>query len=389
MSDTLKTETRRNDDSSADNTHLECDSRTGSGTLNTRAETERRVRIPAPLKRFGHRLVGDDPPLLVSHDEARRRRGADTTFAQSNEAGAPDRGPPLHIGPHPAISNPVLTRGDVSDIEDVRFVADPFVVREGAVYHAFFEIKSHAESAVLGFVKGGEAFDIGHATSPDGREWTYRGVVLPAAQAEHTYPYVFQHHGDYYMSPCPAGDTPAAFRLYRADPFPTDWELVSESIVGDVRTDPTPFEWHGTWFLPYQASDSFEVRLRYADDLLADEWVEHPASPLFDPGGNDVSLGGRPIVHEDGVDLFFRRGTPGIVEHWRVSEASTTTWSMRELPSSPVVAGVGGRGWNGRNVHHVDFGPFVEAGADVVVVDGQDVIGEYRIGVYGPRHITN
>jgi hypothetical protein len=338
------------------------------------------VRLPGPVRRVLDRTVGDDQPPAVGHDAARERHGADLSATVDRPPGAP----PPHVGPHPDVDNPVLTRADVTDVDHVRFVADPFVVREDGVYHAFFEVKSAARAGTFGLRTRGDQFDIARATSPDGRAWTYASVVLPATQAEHTYPFVFRHDDEWYMSPCPAGETPASFRLYRADPFPDEWRLVAETLVGEVRTDPTPFRWDDTWFLPYQATDGYEVKLRTASSLLADEWAEHPASPLFDPGGNDVSLGGRPVVHDGGVDLFFRRGSPGIVEHWRVTAAAPDRWRMRELATSPVVAGAGGDGWNGRNVHHVEFGPYV-TGGDFVVVDGQDVGGTYRIGVYAPN----
>jgi hypothetical protein len=300
----------------------------------------------------------------------------DTTPRESNDPGPPE----LRVEPHPDVANPVLTAHDVDDVDDVSFVADPFVVREGGLYHLFFEIKSR-RLQWLGLRGTTAQFDIGHATSPDGLEWTYQGVVVPAAQAEHTYPFVFRHDDEWFMTPSPAGSTPREFRIYRASSFPDEWTLVDRTLTGQVRIDPTPFAYEGTWYLPYQETGTYDVRFRYADSLIDGDWREHPDSPLFTPGGNDIAQGGRPVVHDDCVDLFFRRGTPGIVEYWRFTELSPTSLRMRELSASPIVSGTGARGWNGRNMHHIDLGA-VTPETNVVLVDGQDDARDYRIGVY-------
>jgi hypothetical protein len=288
---------------------------------------------------------------------------------------------PLRVDPHPDAANPVLTGGDVTDRRHVTFVADPFVVPDDG-YHLFFEVKRRDRWPAFGLRDTDARFDIGHATSPDGLAWRYEGVVLPAGQAEHTYPHVFEHDGDWLMVPSPAGRTPDELRVYRADPFPDTWELLHTALSGEVRIDPTPFRFEGTWYLVYQEAGTYDVCLRYADDLFG-AWTEHPASPLFSPGGNDIAPGGRPLVDDEGVELSFRRGTPGIVESWRVTELSPESWSMHERDSSPVLSGTGEPGaWNGRNMHHVDAGVAVAEADAPVAVDGQDTDGVYRLGVY-------
>jgi hypothetical protein len=266
----------------------------------------------------------------------------------------------------------------------VTFVADPFVVAERGRFHLFFEIKRRGKRRWLGLRGRRAAFDIGYATSDDGLDWEYQGVVLPSTQAEHTYPYVFRYDGDWVMVPSPAGRTPKEFRVYRADPFPDSWTLVESALTGEVRIDPTPFEYEGTWYLPYQETGSYDVRLRYSDSLVDGEWREHPASPLFTPGGNDIAQGGRPVVHDDHVDVFFRKGTPGVVEHWRFTDLSPESLTYSEAETSPVVSGVGGDGWNGRNMHHIDLGVAATSDRRVVLVDGQDHERDYRLGVYRP-----
>ncbi|WP_254832076.1 glucosamine inositolphosphorylceramide transferase family protein [Haloglomus salinum] len=356
--------------------------------------------LPGPAPAVVRRVLGDDA-------DAAESTGADTdvagqpvpTVASGAGPGASAADPRLATPPlrvdrsSDADRNPVLTAADVADTPHVSFVADPFVVRAGSAdavsepYHCFFEVKRRDRRPFLCLRDTEARFDIGHATSPDGRDWTYEGVVLPAAQAEHTYPHVFHHDDDWWMVPSPAGSTPDELRVYRAADFPTDWELVETTLAGEVRIDPTPFEYDGTWFLVHQAPD-YTVRLRYSDRLVGGEWHEHPASPLFDPGGNDIAPGGRPLVDASAgtVDLFFRRGDPGIVEAWRVVDPSRDEWSMHELPTSPVVSGSGEPGaWDERNVHHVDAGLARATGSDLVLVDGQDADRRYRLGVARTR----
>ena len=54
------------------------------------------------------------------------------------------------------IHNPVLTAGDVTDVPDANFVADPFLFHERGTWYMFFEVK----------VEGGNG-----DRSDRGREW--------------------------------------------------------------------------------------------------------------------------------------------------------------------------------------------------------------------------
>ncbi|WP_276258554.1 hypothetical protein [Haloglomus litoreum] len=351
--------------------------------------------LPGPAPAVVRRWLADGPADSGGADLDRAPVPRVTDAGTSGAADPRLATPPLRVDrASDADRNPVLTAADVDDAAHVSFVADPFVVRAGedtatdaGPYHCFFEVKRRDRRSLLGLRDTEARFDIGHATSPDGRDWTYRGVVLPAAQAEHTYPHVLRQDGDWLMVPSPAGSTPDELRVYRANDFPAGWELVDTALTGEVRIDPTPFRFAGTWFLVHQAPD-YTVRLRYSDRLVGGDWHEHPASPLFDPGGNDIAPGGRPLVDATAgtVDLFFRRGTPGIVESWRVVAPSREDWSMHELPTSPVVSGSGEAGaWDERNVHHVDAGLARATGSDLVLVDGQDTDRRYRLGVARTR----
>ncbi|GAH50708.1 unnamed protein product, partial [marine sediment metagenome] len=86
---------------------------------------------------------------------------------------------PFRLEPCPDASNPVLTAADVTDVR-ASFVADPFMILSGGVWHMFFEVMDAQRR--LGV--------IGLATSDDARRWTYQRVVL--AEPFHlSYPHVF------------------------------------------------------------------------------------------------------------------------------------------------------------------------------------------------------
>src|SRR5262245_23640690 len=74
---------------------------------------------------------------------------------------------PLHMKADPRASNPVLTAKDVSDLK-AAFVADPFMLPVGGVWHMFFEVLEASTG------RG----QIGHAISDDACIWRYQQIVL-------------------------------------------------------------------------------------------------------------------------------------------------------------------------------------------------------------------
>ena len=134
------------------------------------------------------------------------------------------------LEPHPDVTNPVLTADDVDDEPFVDYVADPFVAVEDDTYHMFFEVQYIPDA--------GDSADIGHATSADGLEWAYQGIVLDDPY-HLAYPLVFRWDGEWYMTPDKATydyNGIPEFRIYRADPFPSEWVLAERAVV-DVRLE--------------------------------------------------------------------------------------------------------------------------------------------------------
>lgn len=306
---------------------------------------------------------------------------------------------PEHVTfpPHPDVENPILGPEDIPDAL-ASYVADPFVVRRGDTFHMFFEIKDRA----------GDAY-IAHAKSPDGVTYTYDRIILPPSQAQHSYPMVFHHDGEWYMTPSCVGDIAGQFRIYQAMEFPYEWELVEIPLEDQVRIDPTPFEFDGTWYLIFQEVETFDIVLWYSDRLLEGEWHEHPASPIFSPGSDhdaydDEDLeemdwgdprsseelpivenvpSGRPLVGEDHVDIFYRRTVDGTLHHYRIDELSTDRFNQYELPESPILRGTNRDEWNGHMMHTVNVLNAQHGDRDIVLVDGLERERYvWRLGVY-------
>ena len=271
---------------------------------------------------------------------------------------------PLSLRPAHLVTNPVLTSATVTDVPS-GFVADPFHLLVGGIFHLFFEVWNEAEN------RG----EIAHATSEDGRVWTYGGVVL--REPFHlSYPCVVRVGDDVYM--VPETRQAQAVRLYRAGAFPHRWTFVRELVRGDLA-DATPFEHDGRWWMfAHRGLD--ELRL-YSAAALDGEWSEHPASPLV-AGNRSLSRpAGRVLSHEGRLLRFAQDGWPQYGTCVRALEIDVLTldeYCEHELPESPII-GATGTGWSSVGMHHVDF---IRGDGDdwLVIVDG------YTPGVISLAH---
>lgn len=272
---------------------------------------------------------------------------------------------PFKLSPEPRVSNPVLSRGDVSDVP-AAFVADPFMVRVDGLWHMFFEVMNSRSD------KG----QIGLAVSANGLSWEYRQIVLD--EPFHlSYPYVFEWKGEHYM--IPETLEPRAVRLYKADSFPTSWRLVGTLIDGEYA-DPSIFRFQDRWWLfacttPYQHDT---LRLYFADDLLG-PWVEHPRSPIIERNDRIARPGGRVLVFDDRVVRFTQDCYPmygSQVRAFEISPLSPIEYSEREALESPILKG-SGNGWNRSAMHTVDLHP-TRDGRWIACVDGMRVANERK-----------
>lgn len=262
---------------------------------------------------------------------------------------------PHRLAPAPGVENPVLSARDVTDVP-ADFVADPFMVRSGGLWHMFFEVLN-AES------RNGE---IGHATSPDGLGWTYRGIVL--REPFHlSYPHVFEWKGSFFMTPETLG--PGEVRLYRADPFPHRWSLV-RWLLPVRAADPTVCRHGGLWWMLLcprpNRHDTLEL---YFAAELGGPWTRHPRSPVVRDDCRRARPAGRLLAGDGTVTRFAQDCDPHYgtqVRAFEISELTPEAWREEERG---VVLGPSGAGWNGMRMHHLDPHPLPQGGW-IACVDG-------------------
>ncbi|MEW6014209.1 MAG: hypothetical protein AB1690_02685 [Candidatus Zixiibacteriota bacterium] len=266
--------------------------------------------------------------------------------------------------PAEGITNPVLTRHDITDVIAV-FVADPFMVREKDSFYLFIEILNAMTN------QG----DIGVAVSSDALQWEYKQVVLD--EPFHlSYPHVFKWNDEYYMIP----ESARAFgvRLYKAVEFPFKWEVVS-TLIHDRLVDPTIFEHDGKWWL-FACTNNYSTNLYFADTPLG-PWTIHPQSPVVNhsfrrgrPGGRIAAFGDRIIRYVQDCHQTYGRQ----LKAFEITELTTTSFAQIELPNSPILR-ESGKGWNADGMHQLDP---IQIGPNkwIAVVDGYNdhwIFGNY------------
>ncbi|MDC8005426.1 hypothetical protein POV27_15285 [Aureisphaera galaxeae] len=251
---------------------------------------------------------------------------------------------PLQLFPEENNALAHITRKDVTDIK-AAFVADPFMLCTNDIWYLFMEILN-AETG-LG--------EIGLMTSLDGALWNYGQVVLKE-DYHLSYPFVFEHEGQYYMIPetLDAG----SIRLYRAINFPNKWEFQTDLVQG-AFADPTLFWNDGIWWLfaCERTSKSGTLCLFYSDRLEG-PYIPHPQSPIVKEDRRKARPAGRILVLEDKIirvcqDCYPRYGSA--VRAFQITQLSTTTYEEQELIESPILkASEAPKQWNTRGMHHID-----------------------------------
>jgi hypothetical protein len=283
----------------------------------------------------------------------------------------PEQSSPLNLQPHPHVSNPVLSAADVTDVS-ANFVADPFIVHDNGTFHLFFEVEYGT----------GPDYGIGHATSPDGLSWTYDQLVI-SASGHYAYPYVLKHNGTWYMLPDRGQDNKV--EIYEATTFPTDWSVVETPLTGR-HVDPTPFKFNGTWYMftTDTSASPQQLQLFYSESLIGGSWTEHPSSPVHSSTRNGRTAG-RPIVHDDYVDIFMmdnQNGYGDTTRYYRITDLSTSTYSDYELSTSPLLQSSNNGSWTDQGMHHIDMVIPNDAPQSFAIVDGKNASRNWEIGVY-------
>lgn len=283
---------------------------------------------------------------------------------------------PLELQSPPHVTNPVLTRSNVTDVP-ARFVADPFMIRVDDKWYMFFEVYNKANR------KG----EIGCAVSNNGTTWQYKQIVL--SELFHlSYPCIFEWKSDFYM--IPESSAAGEVRLYRAARFPVQWEYVT-TLLSAPYADTTIFRFNDRWWLFTDASASFRMyhsesqlgfrndtcRLFYADDLTG-AWEEHPKSPIVSCDPHIARPGGRVFVGKNSLIRFGQDCYPNYGRRlfgFRITQLSAKCYEEREIGNRPVLM-ASGSGWNQDGMHHVDAHPRGD-GLFIACVDGLQFAPEH------------
>ncbi len=273
------------------------------------------------------------------------------------------------FSPTPAIENnpPVLRASDVTDAS-ADFVADPFLFYEDGNWYMFFEVEE---------ISTGRGC-IALATSTDGLNWDYDGIVL--REKHHlALPHVFKYGNDYYMVP-DTGGTINDLKMYKADNFPYDWSYyttIATSERGFLDIAIVPY--NGKFWLFTSDITNSNSYLYYSDNLTSG-WTEHPKNPIISDDPAKARIGGRSFVYNGKLiriaqkcDLYYGEK----VRAFEVDTITTTDYAEHEIPESPLLS-PGSNDWNATNMH--TFDPWWIGDKWLIAVDGYN--GSWSIGIY-------
>lgn len=251
---------------------------------------------------------------------------------------------PFELAPAPGVGAPLISWQHVTDAP-AHSAADPFMVRVDARWYLFFEIVSLLS-------RRGE---IACASSADGIDWQYHGVVLH--EPFHlSYPQVFEWRGELYM--IPETGRARAVRLYRALRFPFRWRHVATLLTGGRFVDSSVlFHDHAWWMLTDAGPRMQEPVLRlFHARALHGPWREHPASPVVEGDPVTARPAGRVIVH-DGTPVRFAQPVAPLygtqVRAFRIHELTPTRYRETPVSDEPLL-GPGSDAWNAHGMHHID-----------------------------------
>lgn len=264
---------------------------------------------------------------------------------------------PFHFNALQGWINPLFRAEDVTDV-NAKFVADPFLVKEGKTWNLFFEVYDND-------TKQG---DLAVATSNNTWTWKYQKVILD--EPFHlSYPYVFQADGEYYLIPESFEDN--SIRLYKAEEFPTRWTFVKRLVEGRDYVDNSIVYYNDMWWLFSSVTTNDQLYLHYADSLTG-PWQEHPMSPIVVDDAHKSRPSGRMLILDGKLYRFTMDIQPPVGTHqvmaYEITEITPESYSERLAQDAPVLM-ASGSGWNGQAMHQLDLVQ-VDATSWVASVDG-------------------
>lgn len=259
--------------------------------------------------------------------------------------------------------NPVLKAEHVTDVS-AKFVADPFILKEGKTWYLFFEVYNNDT----------QQGDLAVATSNNSWIWHYQQIVID--EPFHlSYPYVFKWEDEYYL--IPESFEANSIRLYKAENFPTKWSYEATLVEGRDFVDNSIAYFNNKWWLFASTTSNDTLYLYYADNL-GGPWMEHPESPIVDGNNHIARPSGRVLVYQDRIYRYTMDVDPPFGTHQilalEITSITPTSYSEKLVQEDPILV-ASGSGWNGQAMHQLDP---VQIGPNswIAAVDG---FGKYPI----------
>lgn len=226
-----------------------------------------------------------------------------------------------------------------------RFWADPFVVEHSGEQYIFFEEMLYARG-------------IGHLAcvrlNADGSH--SEPITILERPYHLSYPFVFQHQGQYYLIPETAENH--TVEVYRCEEFPHRWVFEKNLMEGVEAYDATLLEHDGRWWMfasmrqHQNCSPSEALYLFHADNPLSTEWQAHPQNPVVASAARARPAG---RIFRDAGNLY--------------------------RPSQNC-AGVYGRGLNVNLIRQLDLQTYREDVVSSYLPDGEhDMNGMHTLGI--------
>ena len=159
---------------------------------------------------------------------------------------------------------------------DGHYLADPFILKEGAETYCFVEDYdwSKGKGSIAAYqISSGKLINL--------------GIVLE--ESFHlSFPYIFKHESKIYM--LPESSDNMDIRIYESVEFPTKWKLKTIIKENISAADSMIFSRKGMWWLfsninPIGGRDyCSELSIFYTDNPIDGEWMPHEKNPvIFDP----------------------------------------------------------------------------------------------------------
>lgn len=277
-----------------------------------------------------------------------------------------------HPKPHPEADNPVITTYDIHDVEDVQFIADPFLFKKKKdEWYMFFEI----------LPKDGDGH-IGRAISKDGIRWKYDRIVINSSDAgcHLSFPFVFRCEDHYYMMLDRGAKDYVP--LYRSKDL-LHWKEINTYLKNSPHTfrDLALIQHQDRWWLFVGTDDGRKfsgLRIYYSDknDSIEDMNLHsHHDNPVVKNRPQAARPGGRFLVENDGRIVAFFQDCKAAYGHkiraYEITELTKNKYSDRSLEPNPLLQPYS-KSWNSKRMHHYDPWYIGKGKGWICSVDGYD-----------------